>query len=72
MKDVIGLLSKDLLRFIFLFNIDQCFVIVIEIFGAALLKGHVNAALFSFFVFFLVLRRTSLLKTTSPSVPLVL
>ena len=60
------LLVKDWLRFIFLFKTDQCFFIVIEIFGAR--KGRVNATLYSFFVFFIMLRRSSLLKTFAFSI----
>ena len=62
-KDVIALLSNGLLRYIFMFNTDQCFFIFFETFGDALLKRKVNAILFSIFLFFLVLRGSPLLET---------
>ena len=62
-KDVIALLSNGLLRYIFMFNTDQCFFIFFETFRDALLKRKVNAILFSIFLFFLVLRGSPLLET---------
>ena len=70
-KDVIGLLSSDLLRYIFMFNIDQCFFIFLETFGNAFLKRKVNATLSSFFLFFLGLAGSPRFKTFAFSICLI-